>query len=313
MSRIDQALKRREKEVVRKDEEVAGFLGRRRWPEVESPVVPAWQLERFPIEVPRNEVPRSEVPRSVETHEVAVLDRPHVAETSSPAPVVSDPAPTPVRFRQFNRLVAGKVVGDHRMDAKATEQYRRLAASLHHVQVERGTRKVMITSAVSGEGKTLTALNLAITLSTSYRRRVVLIDANLRSPAIHALLDISNVVGLTEALTETGQMKPVVLELSPRLSVVPAGRPDPDPMGPLTSPRLAMILDEMAQKFDWVIVDTPPVVLLPDTNLLVSMVDAAVVVIDAAKTSCDLIERAVHVIGRQRVLGFVLNNAEAEE
>lgn len=303
MSRIDQALKRREKEAVRKDEEAAGFFGRRRWPEVESPVVPAWQLERFPIEVPR----------SVDAHEVAVLDRPHVAETSSPAPVIPDPAPTPVRFRQFSRLVAGKVVGDPRMDPKATEQYRRLAASLHHVQVERGTRKVMITSAVSGEGKTLTALNLAMTLSASYRRRVVLIDANLRSPSIHALLDISNVVGLTEALTETGQMKPVVLELSPRLSVVPAGRPDPDPMGPLTSPRLAMILDEMAQKFDWVIVDTPPVVLLPDTNLLVSMVDAAVVVIEAAKTSCDLIERAVQVIGRQRVLGFVLNNAEAEE
>jgi capsular exopolysaccharide synthesis family protein len=303
MSRIDQALKRREKETARKDDAV-GFFGRRRWPEVESPVVPAWQLERFPVEVPR----------SVETHEVAALERPHVvAEPASPAPVVADPAPTPVRFRQFNRLVAGKVVGDHRMDPKATEQYRRLAASLHHVQVERGTRKVMMTSAVSGEGKTLTALNLAMTLSASYRRRVVLIDANLRSPSIHTLLDISNVVGLTEALTETGQMKPVVLELSPRLSVVPAGRPDPDPMGPLTSPRLAMILDEMAHKFDWVIVDTPPVVLLPDTNLLVSMVDAAVVVIDAAKTSYDLIERAVQVIGRQRVLGFVLNNAEAEE
>ena len=304
MSRIDQALKRREKEGVRKDEEAAGFFSRRRWPEVESPVVPAWQLERFPIEVPRD----------ADAHEVTVRERP-VVETGIPAPAVPGPeeAPTPVRFRQYSRLVAGKVVGDPRMDPKATEQYRRLAASLHHVQVERGTRKVMVTSAVSGEGKTLTALNLAVTLSASYRRRVVLIDANLRSPAIHSLLDISNVVGLTEALTETGQMKPVVLELSPRLSIVPAGRPDPDPMGPLTSPRLAMILDEMAQKFDWVIVDTPPVVLLPDTNLLVSMVDAAIVVIEAAKTSYDLIERAIHVIGRQRVLGFVLNNAEIEE
>jgi protein-tyrosine kinase len=171
---------------------------------------------------------------------------------------------------------------------------------------------VMITSAVSGEGKTLTALNLALTLSTSYKRRVVLIDANLRSPGVHALLDSPNVIGLNEALKET-HVKPALLELSPRLSVVAAGHPDPDPMGHLTSPRMALILDEMAAAFDWVIVDTPPVVMLPDTNLLVGMVDAAIVVIEAGRTSCDLIERAIQVIGRQRILGFVLNSAQIPE
>jgi capsular exopolysaccharide synthesis family protein len=196
------------------------------------------------------------------------------------------------------------------MNHAAIEQYRRLAASLHHVQVERGTTKVMITSAVSGEGKTLTALNLAMTLSASYRRRVVLIDANLRSPSVHTLFDTGNVVGLSEVLSDARHPKPALVELSPRLSIVPAGRPDPDPMGPLTSPRMAMILDEMAEQFDWVIVDTPPVVLLPDTNLLVGMVDAAVVVIEAGRTSYEMIERAIQVIGRQRVLGFVLNGVE---
>ena len=196
------------------------------------------------------------------------------------------------------------------MNRAAIEQYRRLAASLHHVQVERGTTKIMVTSAVSGEGKTLTALNLAMTLSTSYRRKVVLIDANLRSPSVHTLFDTGNVIGLSEVLSDARHLKPALVELSPRLFIVPAGRPDPDPMGPLTSPRMAMILDEMAEEFDWVIVDTPPVVLLPDTNLLVGMVDAAIIVIEAARTSYEMIERAVQVIGRQRVLGFVLNGVE---
>jgi capsular exopolysaccharide synthesis family protein len=168
----------------------------------------------------------------------------------------------------------------------------------------------MVASAVDGEGKTLTALNLALTLSESYHRRVVLIDADLRCPRVHELLDIANVSGLNEALKNPRQSKATLLAVSPRLSVLPAGRPNPDPMGPLTSRRMAQILDKAAAHFDWVVVDTPPVVLLPDTNLLAAMVDVAVLVVQAGSTSYDLIDRAVTVIGRDRVLGVVLNGVE---
>jgi Mrp family chromosome partitioning ATPase len=73
---------------------------------------------------------------------------------------------------------------------------------------------------------------------------------------------------------------------------------------------MAQILDKAAAHFDWVIVDTPPVVLLPDTNLLAAMVDVAVLVVQAGSTAYDLIDRAVTVIGRDRVLGVVLNGVE---
>ena len=213
-------------------------------------------------------------------------------------------------FRGFHRSIIGKVVTSREMESGPVEQYRRLAATLHHSQVERGTKKVMVASAVAGEGKTLTALNLALTLSESYHRRVVLIDADLRCPRIHELLDIANVSGLNEALKNPRQSKATLLAVSPRLSVLPAGRPNPDPMGPLTSRRMAQILDKAAAHFDWVVVDTPPVVLLPDTNLLAAMVDVAVLVIEAGSTSYDLIDRAVSALGRDRVLGVVLNGVE---
>jgi capsular exopolysaccharide synthesis family protein len=213
-------------------------------------------------------------------------------------------------FRGFNRAILGKVVTGPEMDAGAVEQYRRLAATLHHDQVERGTRKVMVASAVDGEGKTLTALNLALTLSESYHRRVVLIDADLRCPRVHEMLDIANVAGLNEALTDPRQSKATLLAVSPRLSVLPAGRPNPDPMGPLTSQRMAQILDKAAANFDWVVVDTPPVVLLPDANLLAAMVDVSVLVIQAGRTAYDLIDRAILALGRERVLGIVLNGVE---
>jgi capsular exopolysaccharide synthesis family protein len=239
-----------------------------------------------------------------------------VAVSSTPDPDIPNiPEPSERRgrmavFRGFHKSIVGKVVSGRDMDPGAVEQYRRLAATLHHSQVERGTRKVMVASAVDGEGKTLTSLNLALTLSESYHRRVVLIDADLRCPRLHELLDIANVSGLNEALKNPRQSKATLLAVSPRLSVLPAGRPNPDPMGPLTSRRMAQILDKAAAHFDWVIVDTPPVVLLPDTNLLAAMVDVAVLVVQAGSTAYDLIDRAVTVIGRDRVLGVVLNGVE---
>ena len=89
------------------------------------------------------------------------------------------------------------------MDPRSAEQYRRLAAALHQAQVERGIKKVMVASAVAGEGKTLTALNLALTLSESYLRRVVLIDADSDAPASRNLLDSAPIHGLNEALKAT--------------------------------------------------------------------------------------------------------------
>ena len=187
---------------------------------------------------------------------------------------------------------------------------RRLAASLHQLQVERGIKKVMVASAVAGEGKTLTALNLAVTLSESYLRRVVLVDADLRCPRVHELLDSAPIHGLNEALKAAHPTPLILTTVSPRLSILPAGQADPDPMAQLTGPRMAYVLTELSLKFDWVVVDTSPVVLLPDANLLAGMVDGAVIVIRAGQTSYDLVDRAIQELGRKRILGLVLNQVE---
>lgn len=189
----------------------------------------------------------------------------------------------------------------------AVEQYRRLAASLHHAQFERTTKVLMITSASPGEGKTLTSTNLALTLSESYRRKVLLIDADLRRPSLHHVFKLPNVLGLSDALqSETDQKLPAI-QVSANLTVLPAGRPDPDPMGSLTSDRMRRIVQEAAVRFDWVIIDTPPVGFLSDANLLVAMVDAALFVVRAGKSPYRLIQRALDAVGRDRIIGVVLN------
>jgi protein-tyrosine kinase len=202
---------------------------------------------------------------------------------------------------------AEKLVITSRPEQSTVEQYRKLAATLHHAQVERALKIVMVSSAVSGDGKTLTSTNLALTLSESYRRRVLLIDADLRRPSLHEMFQVKNVAGLTECLkAETDNRLPLI-RASSYLSLLLAGRPDSDPMSGLTSERMHRLIEEAAATFDWVIIDTPPVVLLPDANLLAAMVDAAILVIGAGKTPYKLITRAIDALGREKILGVVLN------
>ena len=108
------------------------------------------------------------------------------------------------------------------------------------------------------------------------------------------------------------ERKVSVSPFSKTLSVLPQGRPDPDPMSGLISDRMRRVLEEARERFEWVIIDTPPVALLPDANLLSAMVDAAVLVIGAGSTPYPAVERAIHALGRERIAGVVLNRADLQ-
>jgi capsular exopolysaccharide synthesis family protein len=190
------------------------------------------------------------------------------------------------------------------------EQYRRLGAAAHHAQEERGIRVLMIVSALEDEGKTLTAVNLGLTLSESYQRRVLLVDADLRRPALHDLLGVPNTVGWREALEGTADQARSWTRLAPTLSVLTAGEHTDDPIPALTSGRLPHVLRRAAAEFDWVVLDTPPVAMLPDANLLAGHVDAAVLVVRAGVTPLPMIRRAIDAVGRERILGVALNRVD---
>ncbi len=304
MSRIEQALRRAHQEEA-----------------VSGPVValPADDLDALPSETSDGSRHRSSVDE-VEIAKTQLAAYPQ--EQTSPDQAPRGPSGSFVTAREsgeaerpgierLNPTLAERLVVSGEMRPDCVEQYRRLAAVLHHAQVEREIKVLMITSALPGEGKTLTAANLALTLSESYRRRVLLLDADLRQPAVHQIFQVPNVSGLTDGLKADAPQKLTVIQVSPSLSILPAGRPEPDPMSSLTSGRMRHVIEEAAAAFEWVIVDTPPIGLLPDAKLLAAMTDAAVLVIGAGTTPCKLITKAVEAVGHQRILGVVLNRAEA--
>jgi capsular exopolysaccharide synthesis family protein len=189
------------------------------------------------------------------------------------------------------------------------EQYRRLAAVLHDVQVEKHLKTVMITSAVPQEGKTLTLMNLALTLSESYARRVLMIDADLRCPSLHAILGIPNGRGLSEALRESRHELPII-EVSERLSILTAGHTGPTPLAGLSSTRMGEVIEECAARFDWVLIDTSPVGVLPDASIFGRLVGGVIFVIRAGSTPARVVERAIAEIGSDAIIGTVLNQVE---
>jgi capsular exopolysaccharide synthesis family protein len=202
-----------------------------------------------------------------------------------------------------------KVVVDEEMAPGCREQYRRLAAALHHGQQATGLKVVMVSSAVPSEGKTLTSTNLALTLSESYRQRVLLIDADFRRPSLHTVFQVDGSIGLNETLTSLDERPAPLRRISPTLSVLPAGRPSSDPMAGLVSIRMRQLIAHAREEFTWIIIDTPPVGLLTDANLLAAMVDGTLLVVKAGATPYPLVQRAVEALGADRLLGVVLNQA----
>jgi protein-tyrosine kinase len=210
----------------------------------------------------------------------------------------------------LDSLLGERVISAPNCDPVLVEQFRRLAANLHKAQSARGIRVVMVTSASPADGKTLTAINLALALSGSYKRHVLLIDADLRRPALGRAAGLDGSMGLSEGLKAANEQKLPLVPLTSWLTLLPAGAPDPDPMSGLTSARMRNILDEAVTRFDWVILDAPPLGPVADANLLAEMVDAWVLVVRAARTQFPFVQKAIEILGREHLLGVVLNGVE---
>lgn len=235
-------------------------------------------------------------------------DEPRSAVHASQA-FESESAPAFRVAPRFGQAYDGKLVINASAPAFSSEQYRRLAAAVHHLQGEQGLHRLMVSSSVPREGKTLTIVNLAMTLSESYKRRVLLIDADLRNPSLHDVFGITNTDGLGEILQfESGEIH--LAQVSQRLWVLPAGSVKSDPVTTLASPGMATLLDDLASQFDWILLDAPPVTLTADTGLLVRLTRAVVLVIGAGSTSYTVVEKAVAELGRENIVGTVLNRID---
>lgn len=195
------------------------------------------------------------------------------------------------------------------------EAYNMLRTNLSFALAEAGECKmVMITSALQGEGKSITASNLAITLSEA-GHSVLLIDCDLRRPKLGRLLSLKSQAGLSDILIQPGLLSENVLEYRKGVHVILAGSIPPNPSELLNSARMEALLKRLRSSYDYIILDTPPIGVVTDAAVLASQTDGVLVVVRTGQSERGPVTQAVEQLeyGNARILGFVMTCVPLED
>jgi capsular exopolysaccharide synthesis family protein len=250
--------------------------------------------------------------RRLRTTEPAVLrPAPPIApavEVPLTPPAQAEPATSTVRMLPA-QLDPTVVVGTA-PDSRAAERYRALRTRILHADHGVGTRVLLVTSPTAGEGKTVTAANLALSLAQGQERRVCLIDANLRAPRIDRMFGVPWQPGLSEVLAGRNPLDEAIVQIEgSSLSILAAGATHPRPAELLVTSAMRKTIDELRSVFDFIVIDTPAIQPLADVGALTPFVDSVLLVARAGVTPKAAIREAAASVGTTTVLGIVLNEA----
>jgi capsular exopolysaccharide synthesis family protein len=194
--------------------------------------------------------------------------------------------------------------------SSVVESYRMLRTSVLLSTAGAPPKTILITSSQPGEGKTTTAVNTAISLS-QLGASVLLIDADLRRPAVHTAFKIPHARGLSNYLSSHTPLEDLIVKLPlPNLSALPCGPIPPNPAELISSERMKELLRELSLQFDHILIDSPPLISVTDPVILSAMVDGTILVVQAGKSARELVRRARRdlAMAGARVIGVVLNN-----
>jgi exopolysaccharide/PEP-CTERM locus tyrosine autokinase len=171
-------------------------------------------------------------------------------------------------------------------------------------------RTIMVTSALPGDGKTYVSANLGVSLALGIDEHVLMVDCDLRRPNLHNLLTYPNSFGLHEYLLGQRRLPDLIARTEiAKLSFLPAGHPPPNPSELLSSHRMEEFIQEVRNRYDdrFIIIDSPPSQIAAEVTTLAKYVDGIVFVIMASSTSRKLIQNSIYKLGKEKILGVVLN------
>ncbi|WP_305046474.1 XrtA-associated tyrosine autokinase [Geoalkalibacter sp.] len=195
-----------------------------------------------------------------------------------------------------------------------SEQYRKLKSLLIKMtRSEKSRNSVLVTSTVGGEGKTVTALNLAITLAQEYDHTVLLVEADLRRPTIMNYLGLQAGIGLADCVLDGLDVGEALVKTGiGKLSVLPAGRPVKDPVEVFSSVRMAKLLAEVKSRYSdrFVIIDSTPLLPFAEGHILAGLVDSVIFVARQDYTPFDKLKEALASLKTPNLLGVVCNDID---
>lgn len=221
---------------------------------------------------------------------------------------------TPVLGMIFkeNKLNKSQLVVLDDPESASSEAYRTLRTNIEFSSVGKKVRTILFTSASSADGKSTTAANLAIVMAQA-GKKVLFIDCDLRKASAHRIFNMSNSTGLSNYLAEAALMHEIINKtINENLSIITAGVKPPNPAELLSSEKMKQFIDLLKEKYDYIILDTPPVGLVTDAQILSKYADECILVISAGSTDRCIIARAKELlqIVNAKLLGVVLNRVD---
>lgn len=197
----------------------------------------------------------------------------------------------------------------------AAEKFRVLGLKLRNLREQRKLKRIVVTGTAPEEGKSLVAANLALNQARSKVLKTLLVDGDLRRPTLTSRFGFDPAIpGLSECLRGERQLSEVVYKLNGcGLWLLPAGRAPENPLELMQSGRLPELLDRLGGFFDWVIIDTPPVVPVADTTFWMKLADGVLLVVREGVSEKKVVERALDSFDRATLLGLVVNSCSRGE
>jgi len=190
----------------------------------------------------------------------------------------------------------------------AAEKFRFLGVRLRQLQQSRPLKKLLITSTIPDEGKSLVSANLATILARKQQPKILLLEGDLRRPSLANQFGLGSIPGLSEWLQgEPRQIANIYRLEGPNLWFLPAGRPPENPLELMQSGRLSELLDQLAAWFDWIIIDSPPLLPLADTSVWARLADGILLVTREGTTKKRMLQRGLQALEQSKLLGAVVN------
>ena len=196
----------------------------------------------------------------------------------------------------------------------SAEAYSKLRTSLEYSSVDKALKTIAVTSVNPGEGKTTVSGNLAYALATN-DKKVLIIDCDLRKPAMHKQFLVSNETGLTDYLIGRATLKDVIKKVEKDVHVITSGTKAPNPAEMIRSNMLEVLLNTLGEEYDYIIIDTPPISSINDGRILSAKCDGTILVVKSGGTKGKELSNAIKELQsvNGNILGTILNGVEKKK
>jgi len=205
-------------------------------------------------------------------------------------------------------------VSFHDSASPVTEQYRTLRTNIQAIGAKRPIKAITITSSIHGEGKTITAINLAISMANDLNKKsILLVDADLRRARISKYLGIKAELGLADLIKNGANVDEALINIGiDNLTILPAGKVPYNPAELLASTKMIHLLNALRSKFDYVIFDSPPIIPVTDAGLIGAHTDGVIMVIQANRTQKGIVRHSESLLkqAQAKLLGYILTNVQ---